>query len=116
MGRSRPTDEDIDLEPIRSKSLSAIPDEPATLNLDTQLQVVTSSEEKNNVGQAIRTVDEKTDGPEWDREVLDGEWARNALMQADTAHSLIDRHDMYKDVGRIETKDIRDKSKEAAGV
>jgi putative heme degradation protein len=56
----------------------------------------------------------KPKGPEWDRAALDGDW--HALTDAHTVNSLIERHDMYKDVGRIQTRDIRDKSKEAAGV
>jgi hypothetical protein len=56
----------------------------------------------------------KPKGPEWDRATLDGDW--HALTDADTANSLIERHDMYKNVKRNQTSDIRDRSKEAAGI
>ncbi|KAF2683277.1 hypothetical protein K458DRAFT_418916 [Lentithecium fluviatile CBS 122367] len=122
MGPSKPANEDLSLEPVRSKSLSAIPDEPAPFNLDTRMHTVPSKqeekkgEEQKNIARKSVESEAKTDGPEWDRAALDGEWARNQLTHADTANSLIDRHDMYKDVGRIETKDIRYRSKEAAGL
>jgi hypothetical protein len=36
----------------------------------------------------------------------------NGLVGATTVNSLIDRHDMYRGLGRIETKDIRQKAHE----
>ncbi|PVH94963.1 hypothetical protein DM02DRAFT_618207 [Periconia macrospinosa] len=36
------------------------------------------------------------------------------LTQVETVKSLVDRHDMYRDLGRLETSDIRQKSKAAA--
>lgn len=121
IGSSKAAEEDLSLEPVRSKSMSAMPDEPAPFNLDSRLHTVPSQEEVNSTTptEVHRTSVEsnpKPKGPEWDRAALDGEWAYNALAHADTANSLIDRHDMYRDVGRIETRDIRNKSKEAAGV
>jgi hypothetical protein len=121
LGGFKHTDEDLSLDPVRSKSMSAMPDVPAPLSLDSRLHTVPSQDKSKNldtieVQQTSVENNTKSKGPEWGREALDGEWSRNALTHADTANSLIDRHDMYKDVGRIETKDIRDKSKEAAGV
>jgi hypothetical protein len=124
-GSKNEEEEDLTLEPVRSKSMSAVPDEPAPLDLDTKLHTVSTheyepSDEENNSTQPVDigglSLDSNTKPkvPEWDREALDGDW--HALTHADTANSLIERHDMYKDVGRIETRDIRDKSKEAAGV
>lgn len=85
------------LTPVRSKSLSALPDEPAPFNLDSRLQSIpTASSKDEDEGEAAR-----------------GEATNNSLVQATTANSLVDRHDMYKGMGRIETKDIREKSKDA---
>jgi hypothetical protein len=118
-------EEDLTLEPVRSKSMSAMPDGPAPLDLDTKLHTVATHEDELSHGEnrSTQSIDigglgldsnTRSKRPEWDREALDGDW--HALTHADTANSLIERHDMYKDVGRIETRDIRDKSKEAAGV
>ncbi|KAF2737756.1 hypothetical protein EJ04DRAFT_430267 [Polyplosphaeria fusca] len=89
--RSDLMDTSNSLEPIRSKSLSAVPDEPAPFNLDSRLQQVPTQD------------DGKSDG------LVDIE-SKQPLVHADTANSLIDRHDMYKGVGRIETQDIRAKA------
>jgi hypothetical protein len=85
------------LEPIRSKSLSAIPDEPAPFDLESRLETIPTHDEsqENNEsgGIPIRTSSDT-----------------KPLVHADTANSLIDRHDMFKGVGRVDTKDIRAKA------
>jgi hypothetical protein len=85
------------LEPIRSKSLSAIPDEPAPFDLESRLETIPthdeSQENKESGGIPIRTSSDT-----------------KPLVHADTANSLIDRHDMFKGVGRVDTKDIRAKA------
>ena len=82
------------LHPARSHSTSAVPDESAPFNLDTMLETMHTHDERNAqpgaVGVEGKTLDQ--------------------LSCADTANSLIDRHDMYKGVGRVETKDIRNKA------
>lgn len=121
----RTVEEANNLEPVRSKSLSAIPDEPA-LDLDTRMRglSVTSSHSNGSPrpvpivlenGGVIKDFGNVDYGP---RTSLD----KNALVQTDTistegsqpglhgattVNSLIDRHDMYQGMGRIETKDIR---------
>jgi hypothetical protein len=42
----------------------------------------------------------------------EGSAEANGLCGATTVNSLIDRHDMYQGIGRIETKDIRQKAHE----
>lgn len=36
------------------------------------------------------------------------------LTTVETVKSAVDRHDMYREIGRLETRDIREKSKSAA--
>jgi hypothetical protein len=122
-GAPQRTSEDANaLEPVRSKSLSAIPDAPA-LDLDTRMKDV-SLGEKND----MQTIEE--DRPlspdsaarriSLDKNALvqtqtvssDGSGDANRLYGATTVNSLIDRHDMYQGLGRIETKDIRRKAHE----
>ncbi|KAF2474848.1 uncharacterized protein BDR25DRAFT_280431 [Lindgomyces ingoldianus] len=79
------------LEPMRSKSLSAIPDDPAPFHLASRLESVPTNDSDIHGGKL---------------DVVDV----NQLEHADTANSLIDRHDMYRGVGRIETKDIKAKA------
>ncbi|KAF2178610.1 hypothetical protein K469DRAFT_718151 [Zopfia rhizophila CBS 207.26] len=79
------------LEPVRSKSLSALPDEPAPFNLDSSLENIPSNDSTAN-GARLSPVD------------------TNRLVHADTANSLIERHDMFQGVGRVETRDIRNKA------
>ncbi|KAF2650231.1 hypothetical protein K491DRAFT_697440 [Lophiostoma macrostomum CBS 122681] len=93
----RDSEEANRLEPIRSKSLSAIPDEPAPFDLESRLTNVPSQDDggkkEEAVGIPIRTSDDM-----------------KPLVHADTANSLIDRHDMFKGMGRVDTKDIRAKA------
>ena len=95
---SRTSEDDNALEPIRSKSLSALPDDPAPFALDSRLANVPTHDsgvESGEIGVPIRTSNSND---------------ANRLTHADTAHSLIDRHDMFKGVGRVATKDIRAKA------
>ncbi|KAF1949381.1 hypothetical protein CC80DRAFT_497548 [Byssothecium circinans] len=103
-----------DLSPVRSQSLSAIPDEHPPINLDSVLahKAANNASDEDKIhnksnGAELAAIPTNQTAPDEDG------WA-NTLTQAETARSLIDRHDMYKDIGRIETKDIRNKSKEAA--
>ncbi|OCK72986.1 hypothetical protein K432DRAFT_387611 [Lepidopterella palustris CBS 459.81] len=93
-----PDMQSLSLEPVRSKSVSAIPDKTPALNLDTKLVTIDSNESNAD------TIPGSATGA-----VMD-----NQLFHADTVHSLIDRHDMYQGVGRLETKDIRAKAHELA--
>jgi hypothetical protein len=79
------------LLPVRSKSLSAVPDEFTPFDLTSRLESVRSHD----------TADD---------DIYPLETDTNQLDLATTANSLIDRHDMYKGVGRVETKDIRGKA------
>jgi hypothetical protein len=118
----RTSEDDNALEPVRSKSLSAIPDGPA-LDLDSRLQDVSLDERKD-----MQTIDENhalpprtpTNDLAYDKNALvhtrtvssEGSADANGLYGATTVNSLIDRHDMYQGLGRIETKDIRFKAHE----
>ncbi|KAJ4370437.1 hypothetical protein N0V83_004955 [Neocucurbitaria cava] len=116
------------LEPVRSKSLSAIPDEPA-LDMDSRMRTLSinsSDATKPDLPAVPETGGEVKSYPE--RTSVD---EHNALTQTDTVssegsgqyglsgattvNSLIDRHDMYKGMGRIETRDIRGKAHEFGG-
>jgi len=109
------SEEDNALEPVRSKSLSAIPD-AHPLDLETRMK------ETNLGGSNMQTIQEdRALAPhELDQNMLaqtktvssEGSADAGGLYNASTVNSLIDRHDMYKGMGRIETKDIRSKAKE----
>lgn len=123
--RARNSSDENGLEPIRSKSLSAIPDEPAPFNLDSRLAGEDVEEEKElerkdevtNKAEAgvvpaaaqAQHPDSKQTYPanEDDEDIDPLTVPSNPLVPASTVNSLIDRHDMYQGVGRTETKDIR---------
>ncbi|KAF1995170.1 hypothetical protein P154DRAFT_350326 [Amniculicola lignicola CBS 123094] len=92
---SRKSEDDNTLEPARSKSLGAVPDDFMYNSLESTLKQTHTQE----------TVQEDTssDSPE-----------PSMLVPVNTANSLIDRHDMYKGVGRVETKDIRARAHDLA--
>ncbi|KAF2797814.1 hypothetical protein K505DRAFT_322328 [Melanomma pulvis-pyrius CBS 109.77] len=98
------------LEPVRSKSLSAVPDEHAPFNLDSRLESVATHDSKLETeptfDSRLEAVPTHDAAAYEDIDPLD----TNTLELANTANSLIDRHDMYKGVGRVETKDIRGKA------
>jgi hypothetical protein len=115
------TSEDYNaLEPVRSKSLSAMPNAP-TLNLDSKMRNVALAEEKD-----MHPIEEDRVSPaspprdSFDKNALiqtqtvssEGSADANGLYGATTVNSLIDRHDMYQGIGRIETRDIRKKAHE----
>lgn len=130
------------LTTVRSKSLSAISDDQTPFDLNTRLASLSVHEDENRGKttmmpptnfhavpgaekspvevQATLTQIPTRSTAEIDDDVDPLDTARGNnngynLMHADTANSLVDRHDMYKGVGRIDTRDIRDKSHEAAG-
>jgi len=95
------------LEPVRSKSLGAIPDPPAPLNLDTRVKDLSIDEIKDGNEQNVgRSSLEQNALAQVVTAASSGD--RQPLSNVSTANSLIDRHDMYRGMGRIETKDIRD--------
>ncbi|KAF2832412.1 pathogenicity protein LopB [Ophiobolus disseminans] len=119
---ARSSEEANELEPIRSKSLSAIPDEHP-LDLDSRMRNM-SLDEKNNM-HTIQEDREVSPSAPLNRGSLDknalaqtktvsseGSGEMNGLYGATTVNSMIDRHDMYHGMGRIETKDIRQKAHE----
>jgi hypothetical protein len=81
------------LQPTRSKSMSAVPDRATPFDLDTKLEEASSLEiTANGVNSSHISSQE-----------LDAE----VIRKADTANSLIDRHDQFQGVGRLETKDAK---------
>lgn len=114
------------LAPIRSKSLSAIPDGPA-LDMDSRLKNL-SVDGGDTPASPTNAPMIQENGVQVEpipptRSSLD----KNALVQMQTAssegdqyelqgattvNSLIDRHDMYQGMGRIQTSEIRSKAHE----
>ncbi|KAF2034563.1 hypothetical protein EK21DRAFT_97240 [Setomelanomma holmii] len=118
----RSSEEENGLEPVRSKSLSAIPDAPA-LDLDSRMRNVSLDEKKEMP--VVPEDREISPSAPLDRVSLDknalvltqtvsseGSADANGLYGATTVNSLIERHDLYPGIGRIETKDIRAKAHE----
>lgn len=106
------------LQPVRSKSLSAMPDGPA-LDMDSRMKGLAIDEEPEPPTEANGT--EKSDiqgraSPEVNAlhqvPTVSSDGDNHGLQGATTVNSLVDRHDMYRGMGRIETKDIRDKTHE----
>lgn len=102
------------LIPVRSKSLSAIRDD-APLDIDSRIHNSSVDEKKEpRVMQENGSVAHDAGGNSIDENALiqtqtassEGSNGKN-LTGATTVNSLIDRHDMYRGMGRIETKDIR---------
>jgi hypothetical protein len=128
------------LTTVRSKSLSAMPEDSTAFDLNSRvadLSVADGQEGHNggfstpgtnfhdvpgaekshkNVHATLTQVPTRSTVDIDDVDPLDKTESHGYnLYHADTANSLIERHDMYRGVGRIATKDIRDKSHEAAG-
>jgi hypothetical protein len=81
-------DEKADMQTIEEDQILA-PEAPAKrISLDKNALVQTKTVSSNGSGET------------------------NGLYGATTVNSLIDRHDMYQGIGRIETKDIRQKAHE----
>ncbi|KAI8935858.1 hypothetical protein NX059_007375 [Plenodomus lindquistii] len=112
------TSKDSDaLESVRSKSLSAIPDPNGPLDLNSRMRNLAVDNEKQDMPAIEENGGEVTALPE--HELLDkyalsqiktvsSEGSNNHLQDVSTVNSLIDRHDKYPGMGRIETKNIRD--------
>lgn len=104
------------LEPVRSKSLSAVSDPPAPLDLDSRMRhlSVDSNRQSNqeNGGEATNFPEpELLDKHELTQSrTVSSEGSQNQLQNMTTVNSLIDRHDKYPGIGRIDTRDIRDVS------
>ncbi|KAH9860603.1 hypothetical protein J1614_011934 [Plenodomus biglobosus] len=107
------------LAPVRSKSLSAIPDPNGPLDLDSRMGELSVGNEHSDMPIIQENGGEISSFPE--RELLDkyalsqvktvsSEGSNTHLHNVNTVSSLIDRHDKYPGMGRIETKDIRDVS------
>jgi len=132
----RSSDDMNSLEPVRSKSLSAIPDAPAPLDLDSRmknLDLEGSQQPAQDIPEPVPNDGAISPGTvptvnhaiprDMDKNALvqtetvssEGSAGTNGLYGATTVNSLIDRHDMFKGMGRIETKDIRAKAHEFGG-
>jgi len=107
------------LEPVRSKSLSAIPDAHGPLDLESRIRRPSVDKDTSDMQVIDEHGGEVTSFPE--RDVLDkyalsqvktvsSEESSSHLYGVTTVNSLIDRHDKYPGMGRIETKDIREVS------
>lgn len=106
------------LEPVRSKSLSAIPD-AHPLDLDSRMKETSLGGEGSGMqmieeDQALATAELDKHNALVLTQTVSSEGSADAggLYNASTVNSLIERHDMYKGMGRIETRDIREKAKE----
>jgi hypothetical protein len=125
VGEAPPTSEESNqLQNVRSKSLSAVPANdihPTPSSIDSRVRKM-SLEQNPSISPIQENGSEVETYP--GREGL-GDMDNNGLVQVDTVesegererlemgrlemvNSLIDRHDMYPAIGRIETKDIRD--------
>lgn len=133
-GNTNTSEDPNALTTVRSKSLSAIPDDSTPFDIDARLNNLPTQDNPDqlaalapvtsfhdipgaekthaNVHATLTQVPTRSTAEIDDVDPLDD---GNRLYHADTANSLIDRHDMYKGMGRIATRDIRDKSHEAAG-
>lgn len=140
-GAGRASEDDNALTTVRSKSLSAMPDDQTPFDLNTRLTNLDVKDsrddsvtrttsgtsfhevpgaEKTESVQATLTQIPTRSTAEIDDDVdpLDTTLSNDqqyTLVHADTANSLVDRHDMFRGIGRIETRDIRDQSHKAAG-
>ncbi|KAF1838298.1 hypothetical protein BDW02DRAFT_565119 [Decorospora gaudefroyi] len=114
---NRTSEDSNTLRTIRSKSLSEIPNTPSS-NLDSRMRKLSLEKSdvppiQENVGEA-KPFPERTTVQEVDKnglmqvDTVSSEGEKDRLDNVTTVNSLIDRHDMYPAVGRIETKDIRD--------
>lgn len=108
------------LEPVRSKSVGEIPSGPA-LDLDTRMHDLSLDNEENKEQQIPAISVDSPNRATFDQNELEqiktvsSDGMRDYVVPTTTANSLIDRHDMYKGMGRIETKDIRNIAHEPRG-
>lgn len=109
------------LEPVRSKSVGAIPDVPAPLDLDSRMRNLALDNSKSDL-QPVKenggevpasdyAIHQSLDNYELSQtKTVSSEGSQNYLHDIATVNSLVDRHDKYPGVGRIETRDIRNVS------
>ncbi|KAF2624294.1 hypothetical protein BU25DRAFT_413554 [Macroventuria anomochaeta] len=108
------------LEPVRSKSVGEIPSGPA-LDLDLRMQDLAVDYRKSGEQQAPTIAVDSPNRATFDKNELEqiktvsSDGDQYNIVPATTVNSLIDRHDMYKGMGRIETKDIRNVAHEPRG-
>ncbi|KAF1929863.1 pathogenicity protein LopB [Didymella exigua CBS 183.55] len=101
------------LEPTRSKSVGEIPSGPAALDLDSRLHNLSINVTGSVERQAPKISVDSPSSATFDQNELEqiktvsSDGMQDYVVPATTVNSLIDRHDMYKGMGRIETKDIR---------
>lgn len=101
------------LEPVRSKSVGEIPNGPA-LDLDSRMQDLSLDNRKSGEQEAPAISAESHNDLEQIKTVS-SDGMQDYVVPSTTANSYIDRHDMYKGMGRIETKDIRNIAHEPKG-
>ncbi|KAJ4344895.1 uncharacterized protein N0V89_012640 [Didymosphaeria variabile] len=141
-GAPRTSEDANTLTTVRSKSLSAVPDDQTPFDLNARLADLSVQIEQEGHNEDVQAPTSETtfhDVPGAEKthvnvqatltqiptrstadiDDVDPLNTTNSngynLYHADTANSLIDRHDMFRGVGRMDTRDIRDKSHDAAG-
>lgn len=103
----------LDLEPVRSKSVGEMPNGPAALDLDSRLQDLSVNDIGSVERQAPKVLVDSPSRATFDQNELEhiktvsSDGMQDYVVPATTVNSLIDRHDMYKGMGRVDTKDIR---------
>lgn len=108
------------LEPVRSKSVGEIPSGPA-LDLDSRMQELSIDNKKSGEEQIPAISVDSPNRATFDQNDLEqiktvsSDGMQDYVVPSTTVNSLIDRHDMYKGMGRIETKDIRNIAHEPKG-
>lgn len=108
------------LEPVRSKSVGEIPNGPA-LNLDSKVDNRSIRDTESDVEQTAVVTTGSPNSATFDQNELEqiktvsSDGMQDYVVPATTVNSFIDRHDMYKGMGRIETKDIRNIAHEPKG-
>lgn len=108
------------LEPVRSKSVGEIPSGTA-LDLDTRMHDLSVDDRKSGEQQVTAIALNSPNRDTFDKNTLEqiqtvsSDGDQTNMVPATTVNSLIDRHDMYRGMGRIETKDIRNVAHEPRG-
>lgn len=117
----RTSEDNNRLEPVRSKSVGAIPDVPAPLDLDSRMRDLGLDNAKSDLppvqenGGEVPASDyalrQSLDNYELSQtKTVSSEGSQDYLHNIATVNSLVDRHDKFPGVGRIETRDIRNVS------
>jgi hypothetical protein len=108
------------LEPVRSKSVGEIPSGPS-LDLDSKVKNMSIRDTKGDIEQSTSIATISPNRATFDQNELEqiktvsSDGMQDYVVPATTVNSFIDRHDMYKGMGRIETKDIRNIAHEPKG-